>query len=163
MFVTVTYELGNFMFLFAIFCMIFAECFNVCNVDVGAYGRSPPLLSHLINTIRGSFGDQGMLDIFQTLDLKVQGSVHYRTSEGLMLFTWFIWFLSIFFLTMVFMNFIIAVIGETYARVSQFKIAHNYQEKASMIFELEMHFSDKQLDNPLYFPRILIIRKKKTH
>lgn len=162
MFSTVTQELGNFMFLFAIFCMIFAECFNVCDVDVSGYGRTPPLMSHVINTLRGSFGDQGLLDVFQTLDLKVPGSVHYRTSEGLMLYTWFIWFLSIFFLTMVFMNFIIAVIGETYTRVSEFKVAHNYQQKASMIYELEMHFGDKQFENILYFPRILIVRKKKT-
>ena len=71
MFTTVSYELSNFMLLFTIFIMIFAECFNVCNVDVGAYGRSPAILSHIINTVRGSFGDQGMLDIFQTLDLKI--------------------------------------------------------------------------------------------
>lgn len=48
-------------------------------------------------------------------------------SKGLMLFTWFIWVLGLFSLTMVFMNFIIAVIGDTYTRVSEYKVAHNYQ------------------------------------
>ena len=144
MFSTVTKELGGFMFLFAIFCLIFAECFNVCNVDVSGYGRQPPLMAHFINMLRGSFGDQGMLDVFQTLDLKVgDGSVHYRVSESLMIFTWFIWLLSTFLLTMVFMNFIIAVIGDSYNNVSEFRLAHNYQQKAVMIYEFEMHFSYK--------------------
>ena len=42
---------------------------------------------------------------------------------------------------MIFMNFIIAVIGDTFNRVSEYRIAHNYQEKADMIFELETHFN----------------------
>ena len=86
-----------------------------------------------------------MLDVFQTLDLKIGGgSVHYRVSSGLMIFTWVIWLLSTVLLTIIFMNFIIAVISESYTNVSEFKVAHNYHHKAKMIYEFEMHFTHRQ-------------------
>ena len=76
-------------------------------------------------------------------------------------FTWFVWLLSIFFLFMIFMNFIIAVISETFSNVLEFKIAHDYLQRAIMIYELEAHFGAKAIDDIKYFPRILIVRTKK--
>lgn len=64
MFYTVIKEIVNFMILFLIFCMIFAECYHIVNVDTSSYGRTPDLLSHFISTLRGSMGDFAMLDIF---------------------------------------------------------------------------------------------------
>lgn len=127
MITTVIKEVINFMVLFLIFCIIFAECYHICNIDASGYGRSPELLSHFISTLRGSLGDFAMLDIFQTMDLQNADKDGWRVSKKLMLFSWLVWFMGYFLLTLVFMNFIIAVIGETYTNVSEYRIAHNYQ------------------------------------
>jgi hypothetical protein len=31
-----------------------------------------------------------------------------------------------------------------------------------MIYEREVHFSKKEIDNPFYFPKILIVRRQKS-
>ena len=80
-----------------------------------------------------------------------------------MQFSWFVWLLSVFFLFMIFMNFIIAVIGDSFSKVLDFKIAYDYLQRAIMIYELEAHFSATQLDNPIYFPQILVVRTKRQH
>lgn len=54
------------------------------------------------------------------------GKEEYKHSKLIVYFTFFIWCISNFFLFMVFMNFIIAVIGESYATVVEFKMAHDY-------------------------------------
>ena len=59
---------------------------------------------------------------------------------------------------MVFMNFIIAVIGESYANVVEFKVAHDYQQRIQMIYERELHFNQQDLENEVFFPQILIVR-----
>ena len=62
---------------------------------------------------------------------------------------------------MVFMNFIIAVIGESYSKVIENKMAHDYKQRIMMVYEREVHFSAKELENQVNFPSILIVRKKK--
>jgi septal ring factor EnvC (AmiA/AmiB activator) len=64
---------------------------------------------------------------------------------------------------MIFMNFIIAVIGESFSKVLEYKIAHDYLQRAIMIYELEAHFNTNSLENPIYFPQILIVRTKKQN
>lgn len=61
------------------------------------------------------------------------------------------------------MNFIIAVIGDSYNAVIEFKEAHDYQQRIMMIYEREASFSDKDFDNQIYFPNVLIVRKKKEN
>ena len=62
---------------------------------------------------------------------------------------------------MVFMNFIIAVIGESFKKVVKSKEAHDYKQRVMMIYEREVGFSAKELENETNFPSILIVRKKK--
>lgn len=60
------------------------------------------------------------------------------------------------------MNFIIAVIGDSYATVIKFSDAHDYKQRIGMIKEREMYFTSSQLSDLDYFPKILIVRKKKN-
>ena len=62
---------------------------------------------------------------------------------------------------MIFMNFIIAVISDSYAQVIKYQIAHDYQQRAAMIYEREIYFNEKDFNNENYFPNILIVRQKK--
>ena len=63
---------------------------------------------------------------------------------------------------MIFMNFIIAVISDTYQNVSQHYVAHDYHQRAIMIYEREVHFTQEDFNNESYFPNIIVIRKKKV-
>lgn len=64
-----------------------------------------------------------------------------------MTFTWFVFICGFFILTMVFMNFLIAVIGDTYSNVIEYKVAHDYQQRAVMIYEREVHFTVQHFEN----------------
>jgi len=52
--------------------------------------------------------------------------------------TFILWIITQFFLFMIFMNFIIAVIGESYQKVRDFKAAYDYQQRIMMIYEREV-------------------------
>lgn len=64
---------------------------------------------------------------------------------------------------MIFMNFIIAVISDSYNTVIENKDSHDYLQRIVMIYEREVHFNQKQLEDKKYFPEILIVRKKKDN
>lgn len=64
MLVSVCNEVIFFFILFTIFLLTFAECFHIMQVDVSAYGRTHPLVSHFIATLRSSMGDFAMIDPF---------------------------------------------------------------------------------------------------
>jgi hypothetical protein len=59
------------------------------------------------------------------------------------------------------MNFIIAVINESYGKIIIRKVNYDYLQRIKMIFEREAHFIEKDFNNNIYFPKILVVRKKK--
>jgi hypothetical protein len=63
------------------------------------------------------------------------------------IFTYFIFVIASLMLMMIFMNFIIAVISETYQNVSTHYVAHDYKQRAIMIYEREVHFSKDDFAN----------------
>ena len=72
---------------------------------------------------------------------------------------WIIWILAVFILNVIFMNFIIAVISESYGKVMQKMVGEGYKVKAEMICERELFFSEDDTKNPIYFPKYLILRR----
>ena len=78
-------------------------------------------------------GDQANVDPYESFDrLAIDpntGKKVYIHSKPIVMFTFGVWAIQNFFLFMVFMNFIIAVIGESYANVVEFKIAHDYLQR----------------------------------
>jgi hypothetical protein len=79
--------------------------------------------------------------------------------ENLIIFTWIIWIMGVLALNVTFMNFIIAVISESYERVMQKLVAELYKVKADMIRERELHLSENELRDPKNFPRFLVLRR----
>ena len=71
-------------------------------------------------------GDFSQLDSDETFDITEEDGV-YRHSKLIVYFTWFLFVVSIFYLFMIFMNFIIAVIGDSYNAVIENKDSHDYQ------------------------------------
>ena len=143
MLITVCNEVIFFMVLFGIFLLTFAECNHVLLVDIGAYGRTRPLLAHFITILRCAMGDFSLIDPYQTfdmIDVEHEGGQPYKYRHSIVIlhFTFFIWVMSIFFLFMIFMNFIIAVIGDSYNKVIELKMAYDYQQRIMMIYEREI-------------------------
>eukprot|EP00347_Sterkiella_histriomuscorum_P010233 403377082 len=76
----------------------------------------------------------------------------------LILATWAIWVSAVFVLNLIFMNFIIAVISESYERVMTKLVAQSYKVKVDMIVERELHMDYSQI-NQKNFPKNLFLRR----
>jgi len=127
-----------FFFIFILqFGIIFMILFSAKHIDeytgIGTLG-------YFLMIFRVSSGD------FSTDDYKDQGSF-------LVPLTWSLWIIAVFILNIVFMNFIIAVISESYEKVMQKLVAESYRVKANMIVEREMLLSDlSEKEMKEYFP-----------
>ena len=58
-------------------------------------------------------------------------------SLAIMILRWSIWILAVFIMNVIFMNFIIAVISESYGKVMQKVVASAFKAKVDMIVERE--------------------------
>ena len=59
----------------------------------------------------------------------------------------------------IFMNFIIAVVNESYESCMTKATAHSYKVKVEMIVERESLMSEVELESEVWFPRFIVIRK----
>mmetsp|Transcript_26610 Transcript_26610/g.40601 ORF Transcript_26610/g.40601 Transcript_26610/m.40601 type:complete len:194 (+) Transcript_26610:541-1122(+) len=159
-----------FLILFGIFLLTLAESFSLVDVDVSAYGRIPRIGAYAMAVLRCAMGDFSILDPYQGFDLysyetdeNGEEEKVFRYSLVVISFTFLFFLITIFFMFMIFMNFIIAVISESYSKVIQNKEAFDYQQRAAMIYEREVHFRQRHFDDEFYFPTILIVRKMKQN
>ncbi|CDW85239.1 wd-40 repeat protein [Stylonychia lemnae] len=140
-------DLKYFLIFFLIFIlqfgMIFLVLFKAQQID--EY-NGVNKLAYFLMAFRISSGD------FQLDD--------YHTQEdGLVIFTWIIWLIAVMTLNIVFMNFIIAVISESYERVMQKLVAESYKVKANMIVEREQLFNEVELKSKVNFPNFIVLRR----
>ena len=114
------------MGLFFVFIITFGMCFHLLDIDDSAYGRIHPLFAHIIGTYRSAMGEYGFIHPYQSLDVLDEHGDYIHSIE-IVYCAFFIWLFSVVLLTMIFMNFIIAVIGESYAKVMDFALAYDYK------------------------------------
>ena len=167
MFITVVQEIFYFMILFTIFIFTFAESFHVLQVDRENYGRTPDIMAHFIQVFRCAMGDFSIININYGFDMidnpELEGDAKYKFSRPVMLYTFLVFIISCFFVFIIFMNFIIAVISESYSTVIKNKEAFDYQQRASMINERETYFNSKHLEDEINFPKFIIVRRLKEN
>ncbi|CDW78177.1 UNKNOWN [Stylonychia lemnae] len=137
------YFISFFLIFILQFGMIFLVLFKAESID--EY-NGVNKMAYFLMAFRISSGD------FQLDEYQNQNST-------LVIFTWIIWLIAVMALNIVFMNFIIAVISESYERVMQKLVAESYKVKANMIVEREQLFSDKDLIKEKLFPRFIIVRR----
>ena len=65
----------------------------------------------------------------------------FNNYDVLVYVTWIIWLVSVLILNIVFMNFIIAVISESYEKIMQKLVSQNFKSKVSLIMERESNMS----------------------
>ncbi|CDW79774.1 wd-40 repeat protein [Stylonychia lemnae] len=83
----------------------------------------------------------------------------YSNQGNLVIISWMIWIVAVLVLNIIFMNFIIAVISESYEKVMQKSTAESFRVKAKMIVEREMEFSESDLFNQSLFPKYILLRR----
>ena len=74
--------------------------------------------------------------------LEEEGEYNYKTSLEVVYVCFLIFSIGSTLLFLLFMNFIIAVICDTYQNVKKFSIAHGYKQRVELIYELEVLFKD---------------------
>ncbi|CDW78457.1 wd-40 repeat protein [Stylonychia lemnae] len=137
------YFLSFFLIMILQFGMIFLVLFKAEQID--EY-NGVNKLAYFLMAFRISSGD------FNVDNYHSQGDL-------LVIFSWIIWLLAVIILNIVFMNFIIAVISESYERVMQKLVAESYKVKANMIVEREQLFSSKELEKQENFPNFIVVRR----
>eukprot|EP00347_Sterkiella_histriomuscorum_P003632 403363541 len=142
-FVDLKYFIGFFIIFILQFGIIFAILFDATSIDeysgIGIVG-------YFMMAFRTSSGD------FNVDSYKDQ-------SQALVIISWTIWVIAVFLLNIMFMNFIIAVISESYEKVMQKLIAESYRVKVQMIVERELHFTEQDLCSCYLYPKYLILRR----
>ncbi len=73
--------------------------------------------------------------------------------------TWLVWLLVMIVGNVIFMNFIIAVVSQSYENCMQSMTSQSYKVKVDMIFERESLMSAAQLAQKNWFPNFLIVKK----
>jgi hypothetical protein len=67
--------------------------------------------------------------------------------------------MAVFLLNLVFMNFIIAVISESFGKVMTRLVPETYKVKAEMIAERELHMTKADFLNATLFPKYILLRR----
>eukprot|EP00347_Sterkiella_histriomuscorum_P023097 403335961 len=83
----------------------------------------------------------------------------YELEDTHIIFAWIVWISAVLFLNIILLNFIIAVISESYEKVMQKMVAESFRIKAQLIKERESYFSDVEFKNQKYFPDYIIYRR----
>ncbi|CDW81604.1 wd-40 repeat protein [Stylonychia lemnae] len=86
---------------------------------------------------------------------------NYKDQESTFMISlsWTIWLIAVLILNIVFMNFIIAVISESYEKVMQKLVAQSYKVKANMIVERELLLTPQnEEERRFYFPENEVIQ-----
>ncbi|CDW85676.1 UNKNOWN [Stylonychia lemnae] len=140
-------DLKYFLIFFLIFIIQFGIIFLVLfkAKEIDEYNGMNKL-AYFLMAFRISSGD------FQLDDFHSQ-------ENGLVVLTWLIWLVAVMTLYIVFMNFIITVISESYERVMQKLVLESYILKANMIFEREQFFTKDDFKNTKYFPSYIVVRR----
>eukprot|EP00347_Sterkiella_histriomuscorum_P009500 403340976 len=142
-FVDLKYFIGFFVIFILQFGLVFAILFDAISIE--EY-QGIGIFAYIMMAFRTSSGD------FNVDSYKDQ-------SSALVIISWIIWIIAVMLLNVMFMNFIIAVISESYEKVMQKLVAESYRVKVQMIVERELHFTEEELTQEQYFPKYLILRR----
>ena len=101
-----------------------------------------------------SLGAMGWFIISMQLNLTSvdNESTHY-------IIFWVIWFLQFIVGTIVLMNFLIAVVGNSFSDCMAKREAQTLKVKVDMIYEHEDIMTEKELNDPNNFPQYILVRR----
>eukprot|EP00347_Sterkiella_histriomuscorum_P018607 403344872 len=142
-------DLRFFIMLYAFVVIVYGLIFTLLKIktsDENIEYDGISYFGYFIMAFRASTGD------FQIDNL-------YQLDETHIIFAWIVWISAVLFLNIVLLNFIIAVISESYEKVMQKMVAESFKIKAELIIERESYFSHADFQNQNYFPDYVIYRR----
>jgi len=142
MILTCMSDLKVFMIFFLILCTAFGSMQNVLAANPSQeYRKLPPFLGGVLSSLRISLGD------FDFTILEVLNGDEARMF-------WFVWLLTFIMGCLIFLNFIIAEVSDSYAKVKEDIDRLIYKERATMVKEVEDFLSENyKIENKKLFPK----------
>ena len=130
MIMTCMYDLKVFMIFFIILVTFFGTMMNVLGPNPQIeYRKLSPFFAGILSCMRISLGDFDFT-ILNILD----------PNEGIVY--WIVWLLAFVMGCLIFLNFIIAEVSDSYAKVKEDIEALIYKERATMVKEVEDFLSE---------------------
>jgi len=156
MILSVFRDLTTFLAFYAILIVMFSLIFDVISRNpAGEYALIGPFAGNLFSTLRLSLGDFDFGVLAET-DAK-KGALD---SDQHLLY-WLVWLAMVIFSALIFLNFIIAEVSNSYSKINENISELVYQERAKLINEAEDVMSKKAREtNKQRFPTFIITREQ---
>jgi len=130
MIISVVFDLKVFLLFFSILIVMFSMIFDVINRNEALeYRKMNHFTRNVLTTLRLSLGD------FSPDFMLIQtNNVAFKAEHILF---WIVWVVMVIFSALIFLNFIIAEVSESYAKVKENIGSLIYKERAGLINEAE--------------------------
>ena len=139
-------DLKFFLSFFAFVVITFSLILSVLIPDASKSYPGTSFFAYVIMAFRTSLGD------FEIEDYK---SDEIEMKE----LVWVVWLMLMIIGNVIFMNFIVAVVSESYEKCMQTQKAQQYRLKCELIVERESIMSEDHLNKKRYFPNYLVLRQ----
>lgn len=167
-------DLLVFLLFYAIQIIMFSLLFDVISPPpnpkdeddqpTSEYRHMPKFMGNLLTTVRLSLGDFAF-EALQEPDFMESDEGNFDkinpdalTDRQHMMF-WVVWILMVVFSALVFLNFIIAEVSNSYQTVKKDINALIYKERATLTQEAEDIMTEGQRQDRTLFPRFFVIRE----
>jgi hypothetical protein len=156
MLMSVISDLMVFLLFFAILILMFSLIFDIISRNPSPeYEKVGPLFGNLFTTLRLSLGDFDFT-VMEEADV-AKGAL----SANQHILFWFVWLITVVFSALIFLNFIIAEVSNSYRRINAEIGALVYKERAGLIQETEsLASAASKRKNKKNYPRYIITREQ---
>jgi hypothetical protein len=144
MLLNVFYDLRFFLFFFGVVVVSFSLYLSILVDELTDY-EGIGVFGYFGIALRTSLGDYDFDSFVKNSDYDI--------------LTWLVWFLVMIVGNVIFMNFIIAVVSQSYENCMQTMNAQSYKNKVDLIMERESLMGEADLKRKEWFPNFIIVRK----
>eukprot|EP00347_Sterkiella_histriomuscorum_P017462 403349274 len=145
----VFYDIRYFILLYSFVIGMYGIIFSLLQIkpnDDNNFYDGVSYFGYFIMAFRASTGDSQVDNFFELDEMHI-------------VFAWLVWVSAILFMNIILLNFIIAVISESYDKVMQRMNAESYRIKCLLIKERESYFKEKHFNNKKFFPKYMLLRR----
>mmetsp|Transcript_18087 Transcript_18087/g.30875 ORF Transcript_18087/g.30875 Transcript_18087/m.30875 type:complete len:193 (+) Transcript_18087:3627-4205(+) len=158
----VVIDLKVFLLFFSILILKFSMIFDVISPnDAPEYRFVGKYVGNVLTTLRLSLGDFDF-SVLEDSGIQMEGdkvvSIPLNSKQHILF--WITWVLMVIFSALIFLNFIIAEVSNSYEKVKVNIDALIYKERAGLINEAEDILSENvRKNNKVKFPKYIVIRE----
>ena len=155
MIIVVAKDIKVFMLFFVIMLVFFSMVFNIISRNNSdEYRELDYFWANFINVFRLSLGDFQ----FNLLDENDDPKLSLNKKQHILF--WILWLAMLVFTSMIFLNFIIAEVCNSYVTINDNIDAIIYKERAGLIWKAEEITSKKYKEkNKVSFPKYIVVRE----